>query len=121
MDGGCSNYGRRGLFERCKYWVRDESIKDLSIYKHEKQPKGVFYANQITALNIDKGELSNVFSYDENSITIYTKSYVMMKKGDIVEFKGKLWLVMNCQVREITKNQQFMNRPNYETYIQIKR
>ena len=123
MVGGCSNImlGRRGLFERCKYWVRDESVKDLSIYKHEKKPSGVFYANQVSQMNLDSKELNNVFMVDENSITLITKGFVSLKKGDIVEFKDKLWFVLNVQYAEINKNQQFMNRPSFETYIAIKR
>ena len=122
MVGGCSSFiGRRGLFEKCNYWVRDENVKDLSVYKHEKKPKGRFYANQITAMSQDKGQLNNAFSYDVNVITLYTRNYVKLTKGDIVEFKGELWFVVNTQYTEITKNQQFMTRPNIETYIQIKR
>ena len=123
MAGGCSNLilGRRGQFEKCNYWLRDESIKDLSVYKYQIKPKGRFYANQITPMNEDKAQLNNAFLYDTSAITLYTRNYVKLKKGDIVEFKGELWMVINCQYKETTKNQQFMSRPSIESYIQIRR
>lgn len=122
MDG-CTNLlmGRRGHFDKCKYWVCDERNPDLSEYTYEHSPKGIFYAEETTAKERKKLVISNSFMFDEELITIKTKSQVTMKKGDLIEYEEELWIVQSFQTLKINKNNEFMRHPSTISYIQIKR
>ncbi len=123
MVGGCTNLllGRRGDFERCKYWVRNEEDEDLSEYTHKKEPSGIFYAKEITAKDLRKLVIDGVFMFDETLTTIYANGDLDLKKGDLIEFEDDIWQVVSCQSKPINKNRQFMKRPAKTNYIQIKR
>ncbi len=123
MVGGCIDLqlGRRGDFDRCKYWVRNENDENLEEYTHNHEASGIFYAKEITAEDKHKNIVNDMFMFDENTITIYTKALVKLKEGDIVDFEGEKWLVKNCQSRKIHKNNEFMTRASYISYIQLKR
>lgn len=123
MAGGCTNtlLGRRGDFERCLYWVRNDDNTDLSEYEHNIKPSGVFYAEEVTPEDLRKMTLNGVFMFDESLITIYTKGLVNIKKGDLVKFEDELWMVASCQTKRYHNNNQFMKRPSTTSYIQLKR
>lgn len=123
MAGGCNSLllGRRGDFDKCFYWVRDENNEDLSQYEHKKEPDGIFWAEEITAEEKRKLIVGSGFMFDENLITIRTKGQISLKEGDIVNFEGEDWIVKNCQQRKYSKTQQFMNTPQKISYIQLKR
>lgn len=123
MCGGTidTQLGRRGHFERCKYWVRDESDYDLSEYTYKQEPNGIFYAEEVTAKDIKKLVINGVFMFDESLITIQTKGQISLKQGDLIEFEGEMWIVQSCQQKKFNRNNQFMKRPSVITYIQIKK
>ena len=123
MAGGCTSVllGRRGTYEKCKYWIRDEDEKDLTEYVYENQPSGTFWAEEITAEDLNKLIINNSFMFDNSLITIFTKAQITLKQGDIIEFENELWMVQSCQQKRIHKNNQFMKRPNKVSYIQLKR
>lgn len=113
--------GRRGNFERCKYWVRDEDDEDLSQYTYENEPSGIFYAEEVTSEDLRKMVVNGVFMFDESLITLQTKGSVILKKGDLVEYEEDIWIVQTSQVKKVHKNEQFMKRPSTTTYIQLKK
>ena len=123
MAGGCIStlLGCRGTYEKCKYWVRDDDAKDLTEYVYENKPSGTFYAKRITAQDYKKLVINNAFMFDDSLVTLYSKGQINLKESDIVEFKGELWRVQDCQSKQIDKNTQFMSRPDYVSYIRIKR
>lgn len=123
MAGGCADLllGRRGDFERCKYWVRNEDDEDLSQYLYEIEPDGIFYAEEITPEDLRKLTINGIFMFDESLITIYTNGSISLKKGDLVEFRGDIWVVQSCQTKRVQKNLQFMKRPSTKSYIQLKK
>lgn len=122
MDGGCSSFlGRRGLFDKCYYWERNESNVNLNEYTHNTKPSGMFYAREVNAESKSKMVVNNLFMFDNNTITIYTTASIDLKKGDLVKFRGKIWICGDCQFKNISGNTQFMNRANRECYISLKR
>lgn len=123
MTGGCIDLllGRRGDFEKCKYWIRDEDDEDLSQYVYEVSPTGSFYGTEVSPEDLRKMIVNNVFMFDESLVTIYTNGYIDLKKGDLVEFRDEIWIVQSCQSRRVRKSIQFMKNPSKRTYIQLKR
>lgn len=123
MAGGCIDLllGRRGDFEKCKYWVRDEEDEDLSQYVYEVSPTGSFYGTEVSPEDLRKMIVNNVFMFDESLVTIYTNGYIDLKKGDLVEFRDEIWIVQSCQSKRVRKSIQFMKNPPKRTYIQLKR
>ena len=113
--------GRRGHFERCKYWVRDENNYDLSEYTYNETPSGFFYAEEVTAKDIKKLVINGIFMFDESLITIQTKGQINLKQGDLVEFENEIWIVQSCQQKKFNRNNQFMKRPSTTSYIQLKK
>lgn len=113
--------GRRGDFERCKYWVRDDEDSDLSQFVHENEPRGVFYAEEVTSEDLRKLIVNGVFMFDESLITLQTKGSIRLNKGDLIEYENDIWSVQSSQIKKTHKNGQYMKRPSITTYIQIKR
>lgn len=123
MAGGCIDLllGRRGDFEKCKYWIRDEDDEDLSQYVYETLPTGNFWAMEVSSEDLRKMVVNGVFMFDESLITIYTNGFIDLKKGDLVKFRDEVWIVQSCQSKRVRKSVQFMNHPPKRTYIQLKR
>lgn len=113
--------GRRGDYDKCKYWVVDEENLDLEEYTHNTTPSGIFYAEETTAKERRKLVINNSFMFDEELVTIKTKSQISLKEGDLVEYEDEIWIVKSCQTRKISKNEQFMKRPCRVAYIQLKK
>lgn len=121
---GCTNLlvGRRGNFEKCKYWVRDEEEKELDEYVYNTVPSGVFYVKEITAEDLRKTQVNNLFMFDESLTTLFTSDSVMnLKKGDLIEYNGDVWVAQSVQIKKVAKNRQFMARPSVEVYVQVKK
>ena len=123
MAGGYTNtlVGRRGLFNRCKYWNREYAKDDFDEYVYSSKPNGYFYAEEIGSNELKKLVVNNIFQFDDNLITIRTRGRIHLKAGDKVEYYGELWIVSSVQDRFIKKNTQYMQKPMREYFIQIKR
>lgn len=114
---------RRGKFKLCKYFLRDENefVGDLSVYVLQKKPAGIFYAIEVNNRNLNRGELNNMLSFDENIITIETNDNVKgIKYGSIVEYLGHAWNVVSVQQTIHHKEAEF-GSDEYTTYIALKR
>ncbi len=123
MMGGCTDLllGRRGDFEKCKYWIVNDKDIDLEEFTHNTNPSGIFYAEEVSPENLRKMIINGVFMFDESLITIYTNGTITLKTGDLVLFRGDIWRVQDCQTRRVQKNLQFMKRPSMKSYIQLKK
>lgn len=120
MDG-CVDLGFRTEFDVCKYWVCDETNVDWQEYTYNNQPTGKFNAEETTAKERKKLIINNSFMFNEDLITLKTKSQISIKKGDLVEYEGEIWIVESSQSRKVTKSNQFLTKPPVITYIQLKR
>ena len=123
MIGGCINtrQSRRTRFNRCLYWKRDKSVKDLAEYKHLKAYDGIFYAKEENSHISRNNVVGGAFMFNENYITISTSDDVNIDSEDIVEFESKLWRVSSVQVKEIHKQSQFLKQVDRITYLELKR
>lgn len=123
MAGGCiSEYtSRRCCFNKCKYWKRDDSNRELSDYTNELNPSGVFFAKESSAQTKQKNIVGGMFMFDQNFITIETKDNVSIESGDVVEYLNEIWLVANVQEKLNYKSKQYMKKGYKTTYIQIKK
>lgn len=123
MAGGCIDIklGRRGDYDLCKYWVRDESDEDLSEFVRKTTPSGRFYCHEVTAEILQKNQLNNLFMFDASSITIRTRAAIKIKQGDAVQYNDDIWIVKDVQFVPVHKNNQFMKNPSGFTYIQLQK
>jgi len=124
MARGCINLGtsRRTCHNKTFYWKRNEDDEfDESMYEHNVEYDGVFYAKDVRAKASSKQDISGMFLFDSNVITIMTYDKVDIKSGDVVKYDNQIWKVEDVQERDINKNNEFMKEPDKETYINLKR
>lgn len=121
MAGGYNYLGRRGEFEHCNYWIRNEDDEDLSVLELKPVPDGDFYASEVTSAEKRKLIIGSGFMFDETLTTLKTNDQIELKEGDIIDYLGEKWFVKSCQQKKITKSRQFMKTPLKVSYIQIKR
>ena len=123
MIGGCINLrqSRRTRFNKCKYWKRNDKVRDLSEYKHLEAYDGVFYAKEENSKSYRKNALGGAFLYDESNLTISTSDIVNVEVDDIVEFQNQCWRVVSVQEKEIHQQSEFLTRIDKITYLELKR
>lgn len=116
-------HSARGKYKLCEYFIRneDEAVGDLSVYVLKNRASGIFYAIEVNNKALNRGEINNVFSYDENYITIETNDNVEgLKNGCVVKYNGHAWNVLNVQQTLHHKEAEFGNT-EYSTLIALKR
>ena len=114
------NTSRRTNHSKCKYWKVNERNKDRSELVYQKKADGTFYAREISAYSKDNQFVGDVFAFQSNTITIITSDKNNVGINNIVEFNGKLWIVINIQKRRVMKQTQFLKRTSEYTYLQLK-
>lgn len=110
---------RRTYFDRCEYWKRDAVSSDLSAYVAENKPYGFFYAKERSPKTRVKQQVGD-YLVDETTVTIETQDKVDISSGDIVEFDGVVWQVLDVQVSEVHRQRQFMRNASNITYMRLK-
>lgn len=117
-------HSRRVNYNRCEYWVRDERNKtstpsDIVYYN---QSSGVFYAKVFSTFFNRQEDLNNVWLFDSNKVTLSTDDEVLdLKRGCVVKFNDKLWLVESTQRRMHKKESEFSKKISYQTIIALTR
>lgn len=113
---------RRGKFRLCEFWLRDESnyVGDLSKWVIDKKPSGQFYAKPISEKTTNSQQLSNVFMFDQDNITLETEDEINIKRGAVVKYAGKYWMVDSFQLRPHLKETEFIEE-EYTTFIRIRK
>ena len=116
-------HSRRGHFRFCQYWNRDEndSVGDLTKWMLERKPSGSFYAKETSPKTNQADQLSNVFLFDKNVITLQTDDDVSdIKRGSVVQYLYHAWLVQNVQFELHHKETEY-DTEKYTTYISLTR
>ena len=116
-------HSRRGHFNKCVYYKRDEdnSVGDLTKWILETNPTGVFYAKEVSQKSNQENQVGNVILMDNHSITLETADEVMdIKRGYVVKYLGQCWLVTNVQFATRIKENEFQ-KEKYTTYISLVR
>lgn len=112
---------RRTNYRICKYWLPNDKInRDVLILK--EVPAGVFYAEEVNAIQTGGNPLANVFASDKNIITLKTNDKVDdLRRLSIVLYLGKSWVVDDIQREIYKKETQFNDTIRATTYISIRR
>lgn len=116
-------HSRRGHFRYCQYWNRDENdqVGDLTKWMLERKPSGSFYATESSPKTNQADQLSNVFLFDKNVITLVTNDNVKdIKRGSVVQYLYHAWLVQNVQFELHHKESEYATE-EYTTYISLTR
>lgn len=119
---------RRTTYLRCEWFSADEKkIQDNpSSFSLERKPRSVFYARYANSLATRGNDVSGVFLFQSNVVTIETHDDVQgVKSGDGIRMDGADWQVLDVQFREDTRRQQHRRaggtQPSGTTYIQLRK
>ena len=116
-------HSRRGHFRYCQYWNRneDDQIGDLTKWMLERKPSGSFYATEASPKQNQADQLSNVFLFDKNVITLVTNDNVKdIKRGSVVQYLYHAWMVQSVQFELHHKESEYATE-EYTTYISLTR
>lgn len=113
-------HSRRAMYNKCKYWKRDESKK--SILEYNTEPSGFFYAKPDRSIQKQENQVSNVFHFDKTVFTLKTNDEVEdLTHGDIVEYRGEKYLVEEVSLGIHIKETEFSTQQHATTYIYLRR
>lgn len=123
MAGIDMHHSRRGMFNLCAFWVRDESgVGNSDEYIYKTKPTGYFYAKEERAEYDDTGTIMGAFMVHQHSILLRSNDDLTgITKNSLVRYRGNIWRVDNVQKETIIKESQYLNKPKYYWYIQIVR
>lgn len=115
-------HSRRGHYRRCKYFVRDERVTDISLYVHNALPTGIFYATEINPLQNSKENINSAIQYDKDSITLYTDDETDgLETGCIVVYRYSPWIVDGVQRKFHIKETEFSQKEHCTTIITLRK
>ena len=112
-------HSRRTNYDRCVYWIRDESdaIGTPEQWIVKRKPSGHFYAKEISAKSSQMDVLNGVWAFDKDHITLETDDDVSdISRGTFVRYADELWLVESIQ-REIHRKESEFNRHTDYRYV----
>lgn len=86
---------RRGYFEECQWWKRDEDEEldnDELVMNH--QPQGIFYAKEIIPEQNSSNKFYGVIMLNRDTVTIKTNDDILgIERGCLVKYQQELWIV----------------------------
>lgn len=124
MASGINIYhSRRINYNRCVYWVRDESgVGNEEELYYKKKPAGVFYATEGNAETNAMNMIGGVFMTEEYDILLESTDWLDgLHKDCIVRYNGELWRVNEVQKKPFKKESACRNRKTYKWYIGLVR
>lgn len=93
----------RCFWNECKFWFRSNyngSVQDNDI-AYSNKPDGYFWANEAGSYNVSDNAMGSVV-FDAINATIVTRDDISeLRKKDIVEFEGHIWVVNSISKRRI--------------------
>ena len=112
---------RRDNFDECKYWCRKPNENPNELVYEMRKPDGYFDAKMSNPENFGTDVVGGVFMFDTNFVMIETNDDVFkLKANDVVEFRGKIYMITDIQKRPLRKNNQFTNELAYKYYISLR-
>lgn len=111
----------KGYNYRCYYWKRNENeITNNEELIHNKRPDGAFYSRIVSNQSKDKQDVAGVFRVENEQVQIETPDIVLdLKKDDLVQFDGDLWIVGRVNVEKIQKQAEFSKKTSCKTIIEL--
>ena len=113
-------HSRRTNYHKCKYWVRVNGSPQQWVLRN--QSNGTFYAKPLTSKNNQMKVINGVWATDSDHITLESDDHIDdIKRGCVVEFDNKLWLVENVQYSIHNKESEFAKNIDYKYIIALTR
>lgn len=110
---------RRTYNEVAHFWKATE--EDTETLMHKKKSDGSFYCKEESSFMKQNQIVNGMFMCSDNSILIKTEDLIeTLSENDIVKFREKVWIVQSIQRKTKNKQTEFLNKPSYITYIQLK-
>lgn len=116
-------HSRRTNWHECLYWAREErSGVSPSEWVLKNRATGSFYAKEVNAQYGQMNQISNVFAFDRNGITLETDDDIRgIQRGWLVEYNGKAWIVQDIQEVPHRKESAMSVDIEYKYYINLRR
>ena len=112
---------RRGYFNKCKWWQRDEDTSESNEIIIAKAPSGIFYAKESAAKTSQDKVINGMFLFDQDTITIESQdSLIGIKRGCLVEYNGSLWHLINVQESIVKKQREFTQKTSATWFLQLR-
>lgn len=116
-------HSRRGSYNYCPWWSRDEGgVGNSEEYVYNRKPSGYFYAKKVEVENQDSNIIMGAFMADHHRTMIESKDDLEgMHENAIVKYKGELWRVESIQKNEYVKETEFSSVTTYVWNLQLER
>lgn len=116
-------HSRRGAYNYCTWWIRDEGgVGNSEKYIYNRKPSGYFYAKKVEVEANDSNIIMGTFLADHHRTMIQSKDDLSgMHENAIVKYKGKLWRVENIQADEYTKETEYSSETTYVWNLTLER
>lgn len=116
-------HSRRTNYIECSFYARDEkSGVSPSEWVLKNRPNGSFYAKEVSPQSNQMGQVSNVFAYDRNIISLESDDDLSgIKRGYIVVYNNKAWIVDTVQAMIHRKETEFNIDIDYKYIVNIRR
>ena len=112
---------RRGYFNKCKWYARDEDTGESNEIIISRPANGIFYAKEIAAQTSQDKVINGMFLFDQDTITIESQdSLTGIKRGCLVEYNGKIWHLINVQESIVKKQREFTHKTSATWYLQLR-
>lgn len=123
MSGIDIYYTRRGMYNLCQFWDRDESgVGNSEEYTYYNLPDGTFYAKEANNESNEVQTLFGSFMADSHSILLESHDDLNgLRENCLVKFDNCLWRVENIQKKIRRKQSEFNPNFDYVWYIQLRR
>lgn len=117
------NHSRRTQFDICKFWKRnEENIGDSDKLIHNKKPDGLFFARLVNVKSKQEGNINGVILFSKDTTILYsTDDLKDLERGDLILFRGEMWLVESVQNQQITKESQYFKEESFVYYINLRK
>lgn len=115
-------HSRRLHYHYCDYYIRQNPKINIQNWVLNNKPDGCFYARFSNAVQQNGKDLNNIALFDSTHLTIETNDKVdELKKGCIVNFRNKFYMVDDVQRVPHEKEMEFNNEEEYTTFISLRK
>lgn len=116
--------GHRGFWSECKFWYRSSFNGSVPTNElaYKRGPDGLFWAVEVGDYVVNDQALASAV-FDSYSVTLKTREDISsLKKKDVVEYDGKIWIVQGIRKHRIRQfYQMYKGYDLYEYSIMLSR